>query len=284
MAQEEKAVEQPKEDNLIDVLSDFNESAGVTSSLEGSDTEETNEQAQNRQSAVEYLINNKFQDTPDGRQQLAKAYTELQSKTDKEKTEYNQKTDHYGRLDKLDGYLKENPEAVKMLQSRIKDEKQSLAGPPSQPEDYDILDEGTKGTTSNEWRDTYNQWLIDQGRDAAKKEVDGFKEDLAKQELARRDDQELTDLGLNGDDKDKFRKFLNDPGEMNNKTLVQVWRFLNGDGAVMPSGNGAAKKNLQTSAAAVSGNTPSAITPQSEELDTFWDGIMSTTNRVGGSR
>ena len=211
---------------------------------------------------------------------MATAYKELQSKTDKEKSAFNQKFSHYERLDKLDNYLKEHPESVQLLQSKITEEKEQLKGPPPKPEGYDILDESIESTESATWRDEYNAWLIEQGRLAAANEVQQFKDDLASREMARQDDKELTDLGLNDADKGEFRKFLNDPGNLNNKTLVDVWRFLNGDGAVIPSGdNTAARKNLQTSAAAVQGNAPAAITPQSEELNKFWDGIMKTTNR-----
>ena len=130
MTQEEKTVDTPQDDNLIDVLQDFNENAGLApSSSDYESAEESTQEAQDRTEAVEYLINNKFQDTPEGRQALAKAYTELQSKTDKEKAEFQTKSEHYTRLDKLDGYLKENPEAVKLLQSRIAEEKESLKGP-----------------------------------------------------------------------------------------------------------------------------------------------------------
>jgi len=204
----------------------------------------------------------------------------LQSKTDKEKVAFNQKFEHYERLDKLDGYLKEHPESVKLLQSKITEEKEQLKGPPNKPEAYDILDESIDGSESAIWRDEYNEWLVEQGRMAAANEVQQFKNEIANRELARRDDQELTDLGLDANAKVEFRQFINDPGNLNNKTLVDVWRFLNGDGAVMPSGeNTADRKNLQTSAAAVSGKAPSAITPQSEELNKFWEGIMDTTSR-----
>ena len=275
MATEEKKVEQ-SEDNLIDVLDEFNANTDGSNDVAA----ETKEQAQERQEAVAYLIDNKFQDTPEGREQLANAYKELQSKTDKEKAQFNQKFTHYERLDKLDNYLKEHPESVKLLQSKITEEKEQLKGPPPKPEGYDILDESIENTESAAWRDEYNAWLIEQGRLAAANEVQQFKDDLASREMARRDNQELTDLGLDEAQKEEFRKFLNDPGNLNNKTLVDVWRFLNGDGAVMPSGGKTAeRKNLQTSAAAVQGNAPSAITPQSEELNKFWDGIMKTTNR-----
>lgn len=275
MAKEEQNVEQ-SEDNLIDVLDEFN------TQKEGSEgvSTETEEQAQNRQEAVAYLIDKKFQDTPEGREQLATAYKELQSKTDKEKVAFNQKFEHYERLDKLDGYLKEHPESVKLLQSKITEEKEQLKGPPNKPEAYDILDESIDGSESAIWRDEYNEWLVEQGRMAAANEVQQFKNEIANRELARRDDQELTDLGLDANAKVEFRQFINDPGNLNNKTLVDVWKFLNGDGAVMPSGeNTADRKNLQTSAAAVSGKAPSAITPQSEELNKFWEGIMDTTSR-----
>jgi len=277
MATEEKKVEQ-SEDNLIDVLDEFN------AKQEGSDVvaaeTESPEQAQDRQEAISYLIDKKFQDTPEGREKLATAYKELQSKTDKEKSAFNQKFDHYERLDKLDSYLKEHPESVQLLQSKITEEKEQLAGPPPKPDGYDILDESIENTESSTWRDEYNAWLIEQGRLAAANEVQQFKNDLASREMARQDDAELTQLGLDNDQKGEFRKFLNDPAHLNNKTLVDVWRFLNGDGAVMPSGGKTAdRKNLQTSAAAVQGNTPTAITPQSEELNKFWDGIMKTTNR-----
>ena len=276
MATEEKKVEQP-EDNLIDVLDEFNAQGG--SDVVAAETESP-EQAQERQEAISYLIDKKFKDTPEGREQLATAYKELQSKTDKEKTAFNQKFDHYERLDKLDGYLKEHPESVQLLQSKISEEKEQLKGPPNKPDGYDILDEAIDSTESAVWRDEYNAWLIEQGRLAAANEVQQFKDDLASQDFARRDDKELSDLGLDDGQKGEFRKFLNDPGNLNNKTLVDVWRFLNGDGAVMPSGDKAAdRKNLQTSAAAVQGNSPTAISPQSEELNKFWDGIMKTTNR-----
>tara|TARA_R110002110_G_scaffold116418_2_gene287919 strand:+ start:4712 stop:5563 length:852 start_codon:yes stop_codon:yes gene_type:complete len=276
---EENKTEILEKDNLIDVLEDFNDGNAPARD----ESEETNKEAQERQEAVKYLIDNKFEDTPEGREKLAKSYTELQSKTDKDKAQFSEKSEHYGRLDKLDGYLKENPGAVKLLQSHISEEKEQLKGPPTKPDGYDILDEAIEGSESALWRDGYNTWLIDQGRVAAQEEVQNYKDDLAKQAVMRQDDEELSGLGLSDADKEEFRSFLTNPGNLTNETLVNIWKFLNSDGGVMPSGKTATRKNLQTSAASVSGNTPSAITPQSEELDSFWDGIMDTTNRVGGT-
>ena len=178
---QKQQVEETGEDNLnvVDVLNDFN-------SAEGSSGEPQEEEAQPEESNVEakeenvtdtksWLIENKFEDTNEGRENLAKSYRELQSKIDKDKDGLNKKAEDVERLEKLDVLLRDNPLVVKAMKDALNKEQEKADGPPKKPDGYDILDEGIEGTESYTWRQGHDEWLITQGRKQAVKEVDNFK-------------------------------------------------------------------------------------------------------------
>ncbi len=282
MADEKKQQVMESGDNLIDVLDDFNTPTGSQEAQsENVETaKETPEQVEDRQDAVNYLIDNKFADDPKGREQLAKAYRELQSKSDQEKAEFNKERQRNEKLGALDNYLKENPSVVKLIQEKVAQSKEELDGPPIKPENYDILDESIEGSEAQKWRMGYDKWLVEQGRKAATEEVNKLKNAMAQQEVVKKDTQELRDLGLSDDDISTFRGFINDPGNLNNANLVKIWKLLSGKGEEpLQNAKKTATQNQQVSAAAISGYSNPVKTRQSQELDQFWDGIMDTSQR-----
>ena len=287
--QEEKQATEAQ-DNLVDVLDDFNvdEAKGEAteevavepqgsgeSGTPGSVGEGTTEEE--REEAISWLIDNKFKDDDTGKTALATAYKELQSKTDKERNEYSDQAKKYEQLDKLDGYLRENPDVVKSLSERI---KRDANDPPPKPEDYDILDEQIDGSASAEWRKQNDQYLINRGAMAAKQEIGQFKQEMHAREQQEAEVAELKGLGLNDSDIENFNSFMSDNNNLNNKNLVKIWKFLsqeNSGNTVQKSGD----KKKQTTAAASPGNDPVMdVDPGTKDVDQFWDGIMDNSRKV----
>ena len=145
MADDQKQqVETKSEDNLnmIDVLDDFNKGSSEETQPEESNVETQPEEAiDNTKENVQWLIDSKFKDDEEGREKLAKSYRELQSKYDKDSNRSKEDQEKYERLEKLDGFLQENPEVVKTMKEKVDTIAKAESGPPKKPEDYDILDE-----------------------------------------------------------------------------------------------------------------------------------------------
>ena len=194
-----------QDDNLMSALNNFN--AGVTGSqeteveVEEPTTEESaqlsEEEITEQEEAVEevrkWLIDNKFEDSEEGRQKLADAYKNIQSAKDKAEGELREKSSKYEKLDKLDEWLKSNPKIVEMLQNEA--EKQEANGPPEKPEDYDLMEESVEGSASNLWRKEYDEWLIEQG---AQKAMQQFETVRQKENAVKAQEAEINELRYDG--------------------------------------------------------------------------------------
>ena len=155
MADDQKQqVEAKSEDNLnmIDVLDDFNQGSSEEPVEQEVQTEDSNvetqpeEKVETTEENVKWLIDNKFKDDEEGKENLAKSYRELQSKHDKDNSKNKDESEKFERLEKLDMFLKDNPEVVKTMKSKVDDIAKTESGPPKKPGDYDILDESIEGT------------------------------------------------------------------------------------------------------------------------------------------
>ena len=282
-----------QDDNLMSALNNFN--AGVTGSqeteveVEEPTTEESaqlsEEEITEQEEAVEevrkWLIDNKFEDSEEGRQKLADAYKNIQSAKDKAEGELREKSSKYEKLDKLDEWLKSNPKIVEMLQNEA--EKQEANGPPEKPEDYDLMEESVEGSASNLWRKEYDEWLIEQG---AKKAMQQFETVRQKENAVKAQEAEINELkslGMTDDEIKSFYGFMQSPDNVTTSNMVKVWKVLSGkekENAETSSGNKTkdSKKVLEMekvqSGASVEGKPTPAKKPQDKELDDFMKGIM----------
>ena len=261
----------------VDVLGDLNEFnvKGSEESQEEVNEESLQETEQTQEEKVaearKWLIENKFEDTEEGREKLAKSYRELQSKHDKEKP-----GEEVEKLKKLDAFLKENPNVVNAMKSEIDKMQNNLDGPPEKPEDYDSYDEDTPGTTSYEWRQDYNQYLIDQGRNAAKSEVDTLRQEMNIERQQKDRMLKLKSMGMSDDEIKEYDDFMSDDKRVTEENLVEVFRFLKAKESgetVNPELTQPAQQK-RTSAAAVSGTTPPQGKSQEKEKDDFFKGLM----------
>ena len=282
-----------QDDNLMSALNNFN--AGVTGSqeteveVEEPTTEESaqlsEEEITEQEEAVEevrkWLIDNKFEDSEEGRQKLADAYKNIQSAKDKAEGELREKSSKYEKLDKLDEWLKSNPKIVEMLQNEA--EKQEANGPPEKPEDYDLMEESVEGSASNLWRKEYDEWLIEQG---AKKAMQQFETVRQKENAVKAQEAEINELkslGMTDDEIKSFYGFMQSPDNVTTSNMVKVWKVLSGkekENAETSSDNKTkdSKKVLEMekvqSGASVEGKPTPAKKPQDKELDDFMKGIM----------
>lgn len=282
-----------QDDNLMSALNNFN--AGVTGSqeteveVEEPTTEESaqlsEEEITEQEEAVEevrkWLIDNKFEDSEEGRQKLADAYKNIQSAKDKAEGELREKSSKYEKLDKLDEWLKSNPKIVEMLQNEA--EKQEANGPPEKPEDYDLMEESVEGSASNLWRKEYDEWLIEQGAQKAMQQFETVRQKENAVKAQEAEINELKSLGMTDDEIKSFYGFMQSPDNVTTSNMVKVWKVLSGkekENAEASSGNKTkdSKKVLEMekvqSGASVEGKPTPAKKPQDKELDDFMKGIM----------
>ena len=258
------------EDNLeiIDVLDDLN-NFNTSSSAQ---PEQANEPEAEQQTETEnnsddsWLIKDKFKNTAEGREKLAKSYREIQSMSDKN-------SDKYKKLEKLDKFLVENPNVVAAMKNELDGMKQSKNGPPGKPDDYDIFDETREGTVSYEWRQKYDKYLVDQGKSAAQAEVQQLRNELNQEKVTKDRASKLQSMGMSDADIKEYDNFINNPKELTDDTLVDVWRYLNGKTPLQGNSN-QNPGTRRTSAAASSGSAPSPASPEDKNADTFFKGIM----------
>ena len=282
-----------QDDNLMSALNNFN--AGVTGSqeteveVEEPTTEESaqlsEEEITEQEEAVEevrkWLIDNKFEDSEEGRQKLADAYKNIQSAKDKAEGELREKSSKYEKLDKLDEWLKSNPKIVEMLQNEA--EKQEANGPPEKPEDYDLMEESVEGSASNLWRKEYDEWLIEQGAQKAMQQFETVRQKENAVKAQEAEINELKSLGMTDDEIKSFYGFMQSPDNVTTSNMVKVWKVLSGkekENAETSSDNKTkdSKKVLEMekvqSGASVEGKPTPAKKPQDKELDDFMKGIM----------
>jgi hypothetical protein len=248
-----------------------------TQSDEKNDKEEPKAESQVEQ----WLIENKFKNDAEGQQKLAEAYKQLQSKSDKERNEWSSQKDKFEKLEQLDGFLASNPDVVQKLTESVQEKQQDLNAPPPKPEDYDVLDESIDNSSSAQWRKAQDEWLIRQGAVQAMQEVEKLKSQLSESKAFDAETEKLQGMGLSDTDIVEYRQFMQDPNNVSEENLVQIWRTLSQKGNnPQPTNVETAPKvkNKQNSAAAVSGSAPSAIEPEEKAVDDFWKGIMAHNN------
>ena len=279
------------EDNLLAELDEFNSGSSSESEVEEPQKEEVLEtkpdekndnEEPNEQSKVEqWLIENKFANDEEGVQKLADAYKQLQSKSDKDKNEWNAEKSKYEKLAQLDEFLSSNPDVVQKLTESVQEKQKDMNAPPVKPEDYDILDESIENSSSAKWRAEHDKWLISQGATQAMLEVEKLKSELSQSQAFDAETIELQKMGLSDTDIVEYRQFMADPNNVSQENLVEIWKTLSnkGNNSKPEVAQQAPKvKNKRNSAASVSGNAPQAIEPEEKAVDDFWKGIMEFNN------
>ena len=284
MADDQKQQEETKsEDNLnmIDVLDDFNKGSSEEPQTEEAQTEESNVETQpeeaidNTKEDVQWLIDNKFKNDDEGRENLAKSYRELQSKYDKDSNRSKEDQEKFDRLEKLDGFLQENPEVVKTMKEKVDTIAKAESGPPKKPEDYDILDESIDDTSSATWRGEYDNSLITQGQKAAKEELNSYKAELDAAKQQAEEVGKLKEMGLSDEEIPDYYNFVTADANLTTENLVKIYRYLKVDDSNTDSGTTQQPvPTKRTSAAAATGSTPPAKNSDKKEVEQFWDGIM----------
>jgi len=261
---------------MIDVLDDFNKGSSEETQPEESNVETQPEEAiDNTKENVQWLIDSKFKDDEEGREKLAKSYRELQSKYDKDSNRSKEDQEKYERLEKLDGFLQENPEVVKTMKEKVDTIAKAESGPPKKPEDYDILDESIDDTSSAKWRGEYDNWLITQGQKAAKEELNSYKAELDAAKQQAEEVGKLKEMGLSDEEIPDYYNFVTSDANLTTENLVKIYRYLKVDDSNTDSSTTQQPvPTKRTSAAAATGSTPPAKSNDKKEVEQFWDGIM----------
>lgn len=270
-------VEEPQEQN-VSVAEENTEEVQETTSDEKVDKE-----PETKSEIEQWLIENKFKNDEQGVQKLADAYKQLQSKSDKEKNEWNSQKEKFDKLAQLDDYLAQNPDVVQKLTESVSEKQQNLNSPPVKPDDYDILDESIDNSNSAKWREQHNEWLIQQGAVQAMQEVEKLKSELSESQAFDAETIELQKMGLSDTEIVEYRQFIADPNNVTQENLVNIWKTLSNGHNSQPKVDVETVpkvKNKQNSAASVSGSAPSAIEPEEKALDDFWKGIMEFNNNT----
>lgn len=290
MDEKKEVLEEGGDNLLMSALNEFNSQGnsegspvGETETLSTAEPQPEVQESNSEIGSVEkWLIDNKFKDDNDGKQALAKAYRELQSKADKDKNSYVAESEKLEKLKQLDTFLKDNPGAVKALKGYVDKKEQDVTGPPQKPEDYSILEEGDAESASAKWREEYDQWLINQGAQKAIKYVDDIKGQMAKNRQAQAEKEKLLKMGLTDEQIQDFYDFVRNPENVTPENLVNVWKSNKGlvsKGVQVPEQGDTQPKQKITSGASVAGATPTTSTAD-KERESFWTGIMKHSNKM----
>ena len=286
---EPTAGDNPTGDFMVDTLNEFNKGISKSSpdedQVDGDVSVEESAGSQRQMTAQEqenWLIDNKFRDDPEGRDKLAESYKQLQSEKDRITNELGDRDGRYKQLDQLDTFLHENPEIVSKLRDEISSVSQGTK-PPDKPEDYDPYEENIEDSSSQKYRQAYDQYLVRLGAEEARKELAGFRQEMSAKEAVRAEEKVLQNLGLSNTDIQEYRDFINDPKIVTPENLVNIWRHMSEQrkektvpdelSNTQSSGSGG-----RTSLASVSGVTPSPLNSSDKETNEFMDGIMQFSN------
>ncbi len=279
----------PKGDFMLDTLNEFNKGVPQGSPDENqTDGEVSEEKSVNSEvqmteaEAKTWLIENKFPDNEEGRSKLAESYKKLQSEKDKMSNDYQTKEEKYKQLDSLDTFLKDNPEVVSKMRNEIQKVSNATVAP-EKPEDYDPYEENVPGSTSQQWRELQDQYLIRMGSEGAKQELNKFRQELQAEKATQAEIDTLNNLGLNNEEIQEYRDFINDPNVVTPENLVNIWRYMSGKRNNETASTNPKNSNLQgssgrTSIASVSGVTPSPKKSSDKQKEDFFDGLMQFSN------
>ena len=283
-AKTEKTLEtkESANDNLLNDLASFNQGSVESEEAVEANEEVKEETAVEQEESQKWIIENKFADTEEGREKLANAYKELQSKSDKDKNQFQSKMKEYEQFEQLDEILTNNPSVVEAMQNELK-RLANKGDSPVKPEDYDILDETVEGTSSYKWRQDYDKHLVEMGKSAAKAEVDNLRAEMQQKEATQKRAAKLTKMGLSGEEIKEYYSFMTEKKNLTDENLVPIWQHLSGKKDFTTSSQKEPQvipEPKRVSAAAVSGKAPAAKPNAEKAVDEFWGGIMKSARKV----
>lgn len=285
------------QNNIMDELNKFNTPQAEVGSeeveskeAETKETSQPEEQSEVEESPkenskpTEWLIENKFRNDEDGRMKLAESYKNMQSMKDKAESTLKSQEDEYKSLRQLDQFLKENPQVVDTLQKEVEQSQKKVNEAPAKPDDYDILDEQIENSSSQKWRQEYDQWLIKQGAAQAMQYVDDVRQKDAQTAALQAEVTQLKSMGMTDDEIQSFYGWVENPENVTLENKVKVYEILNGkvskesnnvETETTTSSNKDIKEmSKNVSAAAIDGKAPAPKTTFEKEQENWVSSIM----------
>ena len=259
-----------------------------------------------------WLIDKKFENTPEGVKELVKAYSNVQSQFDKKynplKKELDELKIRVKPLLALNQFINDNPEAPVALNKILEKKKNKDKGlePPVKPDDFNVADIYEKGTSSYDYHQAELGYHRAMGIQESSKRMDKLEQKLSKKE---KDDKEfkalITDLKSKGLEDDEIESYLNyaaDPDIGTPENQIVAFRAIRDkdksvekptkkdteekpdektevktDEKIVETDDPTVKsksKNKPVSAVAESGTADSAVDPVVVEKAKLWSGIM----------
>lgn len=252
-----------------------------------SDKQEVVEAKEVSKEAVEdWLIDNKFKDTEEGREKLAESYKNLQSEYDKLKNS----PEEDGRAKEAIAFAEwvaNNDEAREAINSISNKESNPQL---EVPDDFDPLEMYTEGTSSNEWWKSSQDAERNKLRQEITTQVSG---EFDKRDNKVKEQEEATSMieylskeqNLSEAEIADYLEFVGNEDSYSPDNLVQLYRMTKGD-AVQPQNNKLVNPESQTqmtkdipqnvNAAVSTGVNPPAET---NPVDSLMDSLMSNSKR-----
>ncbi len=261
-----------------------------------------------------WLIDKKFENTPEGVKELVKAYSNVQSQFDKKynplKKELDELKSRVKPLLALNQFINDNPEAPVALNKILEKKKNKDKGlePPVKPDDFNVADIYEKGTSSHDYHQAELKHQRDMGVQESSARIDKLEQKLSKKDKDDKDFKALiADLKANGledDEIESYLKYAADPNIGTPENQILSFRAIRDKGKsvdkppkkaeekpdekeiktdekIVESDDPTTKsksKNKPVSAVAESGTADSAVDPVVVEKAKLWSGIMRHSN------
>lgn len=194
-----------------------------------------------------WLIDNKFEDTPEGLAKLAKSYTELQGRTQKAEDANKENAEALLRLkplEKIGQFLSRDEASLQFIKRRMAvGSKEQELKEPEMPADYDSLDTGTTGTATYKYHQDLRKYDIAMAKQEVKTEFDSELSkiraeisDSGKESRATEDlHKALAKSGYDDEGITEFEKFVKElKPEKATETLIKLHKLETGKDVVVP--------------------------------------------------
>ena len=261
----------------------------------------TSKDVESKTNDTEWLIKDKFPNTPEGIKALVKSHTEWQSVTDKKYNTLDEKyTKLYGQTKQLlalDAFINKSPKVVEFINQEIKHAKEGTKKleEPKMPEDFNVADIYTAGTPSYDFRRKEQEYYKQLGVQEANERIGKLEKKIESKES---DTKALTDLkvelgkqGLSKEEISGYLEFTNDPKNASVENSIVAYRAILAadknnaeptkeiiDPKVVDPKVKEPVKDKPVSAIADSGAAESAVDPAQIDKTKMWEGIMKHDN------
>jgi len=292
----DEQVEQNQDDSgnfdLTEELISFNKGESPEGTEDNVDVVESDKQEVveakevSKEAVEEWLIDNKFKDTEEGREKLADSYKSLQGEYDKLKNS----PEEDGRAKEAIAFAEwvanndEAREAINAISNKESNPELEV------PEDFDPLEMYTEGTSSNEWWKSSQDAERSKLRQEITTQVSG---EFDKRDNKVKEQEEATSMmrylseeqNLSEPEIADYLEFVANEDSYSPDNLVQLFRMSKGD-TVQPKNNKLVNPESQTqrpkdipqnvNAAVSTGVNPPAET---NPVDSLMDSLMSNSKR-----